>query len=208
MKSNLLQQSLQLVKQFFMGLFNVPARSVSTATMPASAVPQSQSRTTAPEPKPESQKSAIAALADEIGEAETPASANDQKSACRKAYLEKGGQWDYERWGKTYSDNMKRALQANIAVNQYHHEIGWGLKEVSIRIDGKKETLSIADIDAMRGIEVSQAKYATRSKAAMKKIARHEALVKKGWDITWKIAGTASLPLLKELKRAGINITY
>ncbi|MDI1257326.1 MAG: hypothetical protein PSV16_14625 [Flavobacterium sp.] len=202
MQSNLLQQLLGRLRQFAMQLIDMPLKAAFKSALAESRLKKfvaSETENPVPQDPPAQAPSP---------ESTAVASASDQKSACWKAYLEKGGQWDYERWSKTYSDNMKRALQANIAVNQYHHEIGWGLKEVSIRIDGKKETLSIADIDAMRGIEVSQAKYTTRSKAAMKKIARHEALVKKGWDITWKIAGTASLPLLKELKRAGINITY
>ncbi len=125
-----------------------------------------------------------------------------------EAYRDKGGEWDYETWGNVYDNNIKRALQTNISVNQYHHEIGRGPREVVIDINGKEERLPVADSDALRGIEIRAAKYCTRSKAVMRKVAKHQSLVKKGWDITWKIEGTASLPLLKELKKAGININY
>lgn len=123
-----------------------------------------------------------------------------------KEYREKGGVWNHKRWVKTYNDTMRREIQNNIVLNKYHGKMGDGEKELTIDLNGKPRKLDSADADTMKGTEIKSRKYVSRSKEILKEIVKDEALIKKGWQITWKIDGKASQPLFNELTRAGIAI--
>ena len=121
-------------------------------------------------------------------------------------YLERGGEWDFDRWSKTYENNMLRAKKANKAVDSYHNEIGWGKREVTIDVDGKARRLDIADADLMKGVEMKSGNYFSRTKDILSEIARDKKLVERGWEIDWVIEGKASKPLIEELNSAGIKV--
>ena len=123
-----------------------------------------------------------------------------------KEYQAQGGKWDYDRWSKTYNNNMQRARIANQAVDDYHTEIKWGDREITVDIDGEVRRLDIADTDLMKGVEVKSGNYFSKTEDIMSEIARDKKLVERGWEIDWVIEGRASQPLLDELKNSGINI--
>lgn len=125
-------------------------------------------------------------------------------------YQENGGQWDYDRWSKTYDNNMVRARKAHEEVNRYHAEAGWGRREVTVdvEVDGVKMTrrLDIADAapDNPRGVEFKTG-YQTANQSNLSELARDEALVRNGWDIEWVVKGKASEPLKKAIEDSGVT---
>ncbi len=77
-----------------------------------------------------------------------------QRWANYKARTAPDERWSYDRWSKTYDLNMRRAIEANKAVDAYHEEIGgWGEREVTVDVEGVPRRLDIADETALRGIE-------------------------------------------------------
>ena len=128
------------------------------------------------------------------------------KSKRWEEYQERGGEWSYERWSKTYDNNMHRARVANQAVDDYHETLGWGKREVTVDVEGQARRLDIADVDAMKGVEMKSGNYFSRTEDIRSEIARDRKLVEQGWEIDWVIEGRASQPLIDELKDAGINV--
>jgi len=114
--------------------------------------------------------------------------------------------WSYDRWSKTYDQNMQRATQASKAVDAYHQKIGWGEREVVVNVEGVPRRLDIADVASLRGVEYKTgAQYLTQDNAW--EIARDEILVKEiGWRIDWVFEQPPSAPLQSALEKAGINV--
>ncbi|WP_170229085.1 RHS repeat domain-containing protein [Polyangium fumosum] len=131
----------------------------------------------------------------------------EHKAARWKEYQERGGEWSYERWSKTYDNNMQRATKAHEVADAYHQQLGWGEREVTVNVkEGVTRRLDIADEATKRGVEIKSGnQYATQDN--LWEIERDAMLVKQGWDITWKFDGHASKPLLEELDKAGIPYT-
>jgi len=123
-----------------------------------------------------------------------------------KDYQDRGGEWDYDRWSKTYDNNMERAKLANKVADDYQQQLGWGTREVTVDVDGQARRLDIGDIVNRRGVEVKSGdQYLTQDNAS--EIARDKSLVDQGWDIEWHFDGHASAPLQDALKDANIRLT-
>lgn len=133
------------------------------------------------------------------------------KANAWSEYANRGGEQGYERWSKTYENNMTRASDANKAADGLMAERGWGAREVSTNVrmpDGTQVSrrLDIADAAARRGIE-HKSGYQYLSEENAWEIKRDAELVKQGWDVEWVVDGTASQPLLDALKAGGIRAT-
>ncbi|HTV22609.1 MAG TPA: polymorphic toxin-type HINT domain-containing protein, partial [Polyangiaceae bacterium] len=136
--------------------------------------------------------------------ADEPGAGSPEHKAQRwKEYQERGGQWDYDRWSKTYENNMERARNAARAEEAYRDRLGWGRTQVTVRVEGVDRRLDIADVATQRGVEVKTgAQYATQEN--LWEIARDEVLREQGWDIRWHFEGHVSQPLKDALDKAGI----
>jgi hypothetical protein len=136
--------------------------------------------------------------------ADDPAAGSPEHRAQRwKEYQERGGAWDYERWSKTYENNMERATKAQQAEEAYRDRLGWGQTQVTVEVEGVPRRLDIADAATQRAVEVKMgAQYATQEN--LWEIARDEILREQGWDIRWHFEGHVSQPLKDALDQAGI----
>lgn len=137
--------------------------------------------------------------------ADDPAAGTPEHKAQRwQEYQERGGAWDYERWSKTYENNMDRARKAQQAEEAYRKRLGWGEPQVTVEVEGVDRRLDIGDRERQRGVEVKTgAQYATQEN--LWEIARDEILRKEmGWDIRWHFEGHVSQPLKDALDKAGI----
>jgi hypothetical protein len=85
---------------------------------------------------------------------------------------------------------------------------GPGEREVTNRGPGSNETrrLDIADVAGQRAVE-HKTGHIARTWDVRPEVERDAAPVRAGWDITWHFEGTASAPLLAELRAAGIRVT-
>lgn len=148
-------------------------------------------------------------LADTVKAADNVAGAPgsaEHKAAAWKAYRERGGEWNYERWGNVYERNMVRARVANKVVDDYHATLGWGRREVTVDAGGQARRLDIADVATRRGVEVKSG-YTTLNEEIRSEIARDALLRGQGWDIRWHFDGKASKPLREALNKLGIPYT-
>lgn len=136
--------------------------------------------------------------------ADEPGAGTPEHKAQRwNEYRERGGEWDYERWSKTYENNMERARKAQQAEEAYRDRLGWGETQVTVEVEGVPRRLDIADRATQRAVEVKTgAQYATQEN--LWEIARDEILREQGWDIRWHFEGHASQPLKDALDKAGI----
>ncbi|HKR51732.1 MAG TPA: hypothetical protein VJT72_19540 [Pseudonocardiaceae bacterium] len=143
-----------------------------------------------------------------MGESEKyPAGSPEHKAARWKEYQERtgGNGWDYERWSKVYEKNMVRAKEAHAAADAYHETLGWGKREVTVKVEGENRRLDIADPKVLRGVEYKTG-YQYRSQENLWELARDEILVKeKGWEIEWVFEEQPSKPLIDDLDAAGIK---
>lgn len=141
-------------------------------------------------------------------EAGTP----EHKAQRWEDYQARGGELDYDDWSKRYDVAVQNANKGNAAADAYHNEIGWGKREVTVKLDIDGQTvnrrLDIADVENKMGVEVKSGNYFSRTEEIMYEIQRDKELVRKGWDIEWRIEGGASQPLLDELKAAGITVSH
>jgi hypothetical protein len=116
--------------------------------------------------------------------------------------------WNYERWSTTYAINQNRATQANAAASDYHNQLGWGQREVTVTTVVGAATwprrLDIADEHSQRGIEYKTG-YQTASADNLWELRRDADLVRRGWQIEWVFRDRASQPLLDALDQAGIQ---
>ena len=143
--------------------------------------------------------------------AEGPAGSLAHKGNAWSEYSASGGNWNYERWSKTYEGNMTRATDAHKAADALQAERGWGTRESTTRVnmpDGQSYSrrFDIGDNAAQRGIE-HKSGYQYLSQENNWELQRDAELVKRGWDVEWVLDGTASQPLLDALKAAGIKAT-
>ncbi|MCS3529760.1 polymorphic toxin-type HINT domain-containing protein [Chryseobacterium sp. JUb7] len=141
-------------------------------------------------------------------EAGTP----EHKAQRWEDYQARGGELDYDDWSKRYDVAIQNANKGNAAADAYHEQIGWGTREVTVKVDLDGQTvnrrLDIADVENKMGVEVKSGNYFSRTEEIMYEINRDKELVRKGWDIEWRIEGGASQPLLDELKAAGITVSH
>ena len=106
---------------------------------------------------------------------------------------------------------MIKAAKSHTGVNDYHKTIGWGKREVSINVGGKKRRLDIADEIAEKGIEVKE--YSSgkvyNSVDIRNEVELDKLLVDDDWVIEWMFKGCSpSGPLETSLKQAGIIINF
>ncbi|MDX1616957.1 MAG: hypothetical protein R3300_21800 [Candidatus Promineifilaceae bacterium] len=118
-------------------------------------------------------------------------------------YLDRGGTWEFSRWRNVYEANQTRARVANRAVDEFHETLGWGRREITIRMGDDVRRLDIADPARMEGIEYKTG-YQYLSSSNRSQLERDAQLVAQGWNITWIFEGKASQPLLNELEGSGI----
>jgi hypothetical protein len=116
-----------------------------------------------------------------------------------------------EHWDNLYNGNMTRATVANGPVVDYHAQLGWGKRQVTVQTPkelGPPRKLDIADEVGLRGAEVKTG-YIRRSPELTSEINRDAWLVKQGWDIEYHFApgSRASAGVLADLKAAGIQVT-
>ncbi len=152
-----------------------------------------------------------ARVAKELEEAKSVRPSSGPGSAAHKAqrwneYQERGGSWDYDRWSKTYDNNMQRAAGAHSVADAYRDELGWGEREVTVDVEGVPRRLDIADVASQRGVEVKSG-YQTLNQSNQWELLRDQTLVEQGWDMEWHFNDSASGPLLDGLRNAGIRTT-
>ncbi|MCS6763158.1 MAG: hypothetical protein MO853_03215 [Candidatus Protistobacter heckmanni] len=113
----------------------------------------------------------------------------------------------YASWSKTYANNMQLAIKTNAAVDGYQRVIGWGRREVTIDVAVKGGTyrrrLDIGGEAVKTSLEYKAGRQ-TLTKTNRHEVERDAALVYQGWDVTWVFEGTASEPLCRALRDAGI----
>ncbi|EGK12421.1 hypothetical protein HMPREF9374_1488 [Desmospora sp. 8437] len=143
------------------------------------------------------------------------AGSKEHKEQRWKEYKERGGEWSYENWSKNYESNMGRAKKSSSYVDKYRDKIGWGEREVRVKVDGETRVLDIADKTRRRAIEhKTTTKKEGRGYFSLKpdikwEVRRDAKLVEKGWDITWVFEKSdASKPLIEALRRAGIKVKF
>lgn len=142
--------------------------------------------------------------------AEGAAGSIAHKANAWSEYADRGGEWSYDRWSKTYEGNMIRATDAHRAADDLMAQRGWGRREVTVqvKVDGQdvNRRLDIADVAGQRGIE-HKSGYQYLSQENAWELKRDAQLVKEGWDIEWVVDGTASEPLKQAARDAGIRLT-
>ncbi len=135
---------------------------------------------------------------------------DEHRAAAWDLYNERGAnaQWDYARWSNVYEANQTRARDANLAVDQYHRQLGWGERELTVdtTVNGQPSSrrLDIGDLDGQRAIEYKTG-YQSATADNLWEIQRDADLVRRGWQVEWVFKGEASQPLLDALNRAGIK---
>jgi filamentous hemagglutinin len=107
-----------------------------------------------------------------------------------------------------YESNQMRARDANLAVDQFHQQVGWGQREVTVTtsVDGQPSSrrLDIGDVEGLRAIEYKTG-YQSATPDNLWEVQRDADLVRRGWEVEWVFKGEASQPLLDALNRAGIK---
>ena len=83
----------------------------------------------------------------------------------------------------------------------------WGKREVTTKANGFTRRLDIADDEAQKAIEYKTG-YTSRTEDIRWELQRDSWLVEDEWDITWVFEGSASQPLLDDLKAAGIKVKF
>jgi hypothetical protein len=121
-------------------------------------------------------------------------------------YKAKGGSWDYPRWSANYDENIVRATKANAARDAYMQQLGWGIKELEVEVEGVIRKLDIGDPLARRGIEFKTGNIGL-SQEIRWEILRDQVLREQRWDIRWVFQGKPSKGLISELDKAGIPYT-
>ena len=103
---------------------------------------------------------------------------------------------------------MTRPTVANQPVIDYHGQLGWGKRQVTVKTDLGPRKLDIADVTNSRGVEVKSG-YIRMSPEISSEIERDALLIKQGWDIEYHFApgSRASQGLLDAAKKAGIRVT-
>ena len=183
---------------------DVKTRKATEADVEAKTKPEAESASKSPE-------KATTAVPDSV---KTPPKPGEPGSPEHKAerwaeYQERtGGKgWDYDRWSKTYENNMQRARLSHQAADAYRERLGWGKREVTVDVDGTPRRLDIADVATRRGVEHKRG-YVSQTEDVLSELARDAKLVKKGWQIEWVFEGTASKPLLEALDAAKIKYKF
>jgi hypothetical protein len=138
----------------------------------------------------------------------TPGSEEHRAAAWDLYNQRPNAEWDYARWSSVYEANQNRARDANVAVDQYHADLGWGEREVTVNttIDGQPSSrrLDIADEATRRAVEYKTG-YQSATADNLWEVQRDADLVRRGWQVEWVFKGEASQPLLDALDRAGIK---
>lgn len=104
----------------------------------------------------------------------------------------------YEEWSNRYDANMKNPGKGNKSADDHHKSIGWGEREVRMKIDEngnpievkkgqEKRNLDIGDVKNKKAVEVKDysSKKVPNSKEIKREVEFDKKLVEKGWDVEW-----------------------
>ncbi|MBT2621197.1 hypothetical protein [Chryseobacterium sp. ISL-6] len=104
----------------------------------------------------------------------------------------------YEEWSNRYEANMKNAKKGNKSADEYQKEIGWGEREVPMKIDENgnpvqvkkgQETrnLDIGDAANKKAVEVKDysSKKVPYDKDIKAEVDFDKKLAENGWDVEW-----------------------
>jgi hypothetical protein len=104
----------------------------------------------------------------------------------------------YEEWSNRYDANMKNPGKGNKSADAYQQQIGWGKREVPMKIDENgnpiqvkkgQETrnLDIGDVPNKKAVEVKDysSKKVPYDKDIKAEVDFDKKLVEKGWDVEW-----------------------
>jgi hypothetical protein len=120
-----------------------------------------------------------------------------------------------EQWDNVYDANLERAIKANEIVSAERSKIGWGKVEQTIELGkGEVRRLDVADVARKKGMEIKAYEgpdgstgYISASVEIVSELNRDALLVKRGWEITWRLIDTEpSKPLLDLLVKAKIKV--
>jgi hypothetical protein len=104
----------------------------------------------------------------------------------------------YEEWSNRYDANIKNANKGNTAADEYQSKVGWGKREVPMKLDEngnpievkkgqENRNLDIADTPGKRAVEVKD--YSSRKVPYNDEIKAElefdKKLAEKGWDVEW-----------------------
>lgn len=136
-----------------------------------------------------------------------------------KVYKANGGTWDYEHWSRVYDANMEKANRSHELVERYRQRLNWksSLTQYSVDTPSGVRIIDIADPKTLKAIEHKTTTktdgsrgYFSRDPHIREEIEKDRYLIEiEGWDITWVFENAdASLPLIDELKEAGIKVEF
>ncbi|MFK8302002.1 Hint domain-containing protein [Capnocytophaga stomatis] len=121
----------------------------------------------------------------------------------------------YEEWSNRYEANIKNPKKGKKSADEYHNKIGWGEREVPVKIDESgnivksekgipQRRLDIADIESKKAIEVkdySRKNLSYSDDKIKKEIEFDKKMVEKEWDVEWVFIDRGpSKPLAEILK--------
>lgn len=125
----------------------------------------------------------------------------EHKAAAWEAYLNNPKvkvKKTYEEWSNRYDANMKNPGKGNKSADEHHKKIGWGEREVRMKMDEngnpievkkrqEERNLDIGDVKNKKAVEVKD--YSSRkvpySKEIKGELEFDKKLVEKGWDVEW-----------------------
>lgn len=104
----------------------------------------------------------------------------------------------YEEWSNRYEANMRNAKKGNNSADEYQRQIGWGKREVPMKIDENgnpiqvkkgQETrnLDIGDVPNKKAVEVKDysSKKVPYDKDIKAEVDFDKKLAEQGWDVEW-----------------------
>jgi len=121
-------------------------------------------------------------------------------------YKKSGRSWTYERWIKTYHPNITRASDAHAQADHLWKQLGWGKREVTMRLDGGTRVLDIGDTVNSRAMEVKKGYVSLRPDIARQIKLDAELVKRRDWDVTWHVDGRLSKSVRQSLRAARIKI--
>jgi hypothetical protein len=125
--------------------------------------------------------------------------------------------WSYDRWRRNYELNQTRARDAQVMVEKYAMDLGWGTTQQRAIPVGDLETRRLDILDpgdpangiAPRGIEYKGGGYFYRDPDILLELKKDAYLVRvEGYDIEWvfEVTEGVSQPLIDDLIDAGIRV--
>ncbi|MDO3425580.1 hypothetical protein QWT87_11835 [Chryseobacterium sp. APV1] len=121
----------------------------------------------------------------------------------------------YEEWSNRYEANMKNAKKGNNSADEYQKQLGWGDREVPMKIDENgnplqvkkgQETrnLDIGDVPNKKAVEVKDysSKKVPYDKDIKAEVDFDKKLAEKGWDVEWVFKDKGPSKALEEALNA------